>query len=177
MPWGNYRMMIREVIIEDGVTTIGSNAFSDCLNLRFITLPISCVSINSYAFSGVDSLDAVFYKGNSSDWDNVSVASEGNAALTNALVKHNIKVTGIIGGTSGLAYYVDISNIFALIGDPPVDTSVYVATYLSNGKMTGIHIITVGNNPITIDEDADIGRIYLLDTGVSPVCVNEVLAY
>ncbi|MBO5039629.1 MAG: leucine-rich repeat protein, partial [Clostridia bacterium] len=55
-PWGK---SITEVIIEDGVTTIGYYAFEDCTSLTSITIPDSVTSIRDNAFSGCTSLTSI----------------------------------------------------------------------------------------------------------------------
>ncbi len=54
VPWlttiSNYSAKITSVIIEDGVTNIGSYAFYSCKSLSNITIPESVSSIGSYAF-------------------------------------------------------------------------------------------------------------------------------
>lgn len=49
--WRKHREAIKRVIIEDGVTGIGKNAFFQCENLSRVDLPESMESIGSYAFS------------------------------------------------------------------------------------------------------------------------------
>ena len=51
-PWYSYRSSIQNVIIESGVTSIGSYAFNDCSGLTSVTIPNSVTSIGSYAFHG-----------------------------------------------------------------------------------------------------------------------------
>ncbi len=50
---------VRKVIISNGVTTIGSYAFSGCDNLKSITIPDSVTSIGSRAFSQCTGLTSV----------------------------------------------------------------------------------------------------------------------
>lgn len=54
-----YKSDIKSVVIEDGVTTIGENAFYDCYNLTSATIGDSVTSIGWYAFSGCDSLTSI----------------------------------------------------------------------------------------------------------------------
>ena len=49
-PWCDKCNSIKSVIIEDGVTKIGKNAFADCSELSTITIPDSVTRIDSYAF-------------------------------------------------------------------------------------------------------------------------------
>ena len=66
MPWKNFISRITSVVIEDGVTSIGSYAFSGCSNLTSVTIPNSVTSIGSYAFYGCTSLpvtDNIRYAG------------------------------------------------------------------------------------------------------------------
>ncbi len=55
-PWNTG---ITEVVIENGVTSIGSYAFRDCTNLTSITIPDSVTSIGNYAFYSCSSLTSV----------------------------------------------------------------------------------------------------------------------
>lgn len=58
-PWSTYRTSITDVIIENGVTSIGNYAFYDCTNLVNAELPSSITSIGEEAFGGCDSLESV----------------------------------------------------------------------------------------------------------------------
>ena len=49
-PW-HADKSVKQVIIGDGVTTIGSSAFSDCDSLTSVTIPNSVTTIGSGAFS------------------------------------------------------------------------------------------------------------------------------
>ena len=55
-PWGD---SIKRVIIGDGVTTIGHDAFSGCSSLTSVNIPNSVTTIGRSAFSGCTSLTSV----------------------------------------------------------------------------------------------------------------------
>lgn len=58
-PWESYSYLIRNVVIEKGVTSICSDAFRGCANLTRITIPETVTEIGSYAFCGCSALEAV----------------------------------------------------------------------------------------------------------------------
>ena len=55
-PWGD---KITEVIVDEGVTSICSNAFYMCKSLRKITLPSTLLIIEDYAFWGCENLESI----------------------------------------------------------------------------------------------------------------------
>ena len=58
-PWKRYAESIRTVIIDDGVTSIGENAFSGCINLTRVSIPDSVTRIES-AFNDCRELEDIF---------------------------------------------------------------------------------------------------------------------
>ena len=57
----NKRIMITEIVIEDGLREIPEDAFASCEQLTKITIPASVIKIGSNAFSGCSSLKEVFF--------------------------------------------------------------------------------------------------------------------
>ena len=55
---------LTELVIPEGVTEVGSNAFMDCPSLRSVTLPNSLKMVGEGAFKGCDSLTALTITGN-----------------------------------------------------------------------------------------------------------------
>ena len=58
-PWLDYKDLVKTVVIEDGVTSIGSQAFYECGNLTNITIPDGITSIGGFAFDGCSSLTEI----------------------------------------------------------------------------------------------------------------------
>jgi len=58
-PWHYWRNKITELEIENGVTNVGSYAFSDCINLKKVILADSVTSIGSYAFQRCNGLTEI----------------------------------------------------------------------------------------------------------------------
>ena len=49
-PWFDYKKSITSVVIENGITSIGNDAFFDCTSLKSISIPDSVTSIGGAAF-------------------------------------------------------------------------------------------------------------------------------
>ena len=59
VPWYDYHSFIKSIVINDGVTSIGDYAFSDCSSLTSVTIPNSVTSIGTSAFVYCSSLTSV----------------------------------------------------------------------------------------------------------------------
>ena len=64
MPWHDLREYIKRVVLEDGVTTVGSMAFWGCSNLVSVDIPESVTSIGWDVFAECTSLTSVYIPGN-----------------------------------------------------------------------------------------------------------------
>ena len=58
-PWGQYAHEIETVIIEEGITSIGMNAFRRCENLTSVQMPDTLTKIRTGAFSGDEKLEKI----------------------------------------------------------------------------------------------------------------------
>ena len=83
MPWNAYCSSIKKVVINNGVTSIGSCTFYDCTGLTSVTIPNSVTSIESSAFDSCRRLEKVYYGGTAEEWAALTVDS-GNAYLADA---------------------------------------------------------------------------------------------
>lgn len=59
VPWKEVKDNIISVVVEDGVTRIGDNAFYYCKNLITVTLPDSVTSIGKYAFQSSSKITSI----------------------------------------------------------------------------------------------------------------------
>ncbi len=55
-PWGEYREVITAVMFPDGLTSIGNQAFKDCVKLKNLVLPEGLQYVRNQAFSGCTGL-------------------------------------------------------------------------------------------------------------------------
>ena len=58
-PWGDYRQQIVSVVVLSGPTSIGSNAFENCRNLRSVSLPGTMERIGESAFANCSNLTEI----------------------------------------------------------------------------------------------------------------------
>ncbi len=69
-PWENYKDDIKEVVINDGATTIGDTAFYDCESLQCITIPKSITTIGDNVFVYCTSLEEIIVDENNGSYSN-----------------------------------------------------------------------------------------------------------
>lgn len=77
-PWASYTAVITEIVMEDGVTSIGDYAFANCTALQSIEIPAGITVLgDSGIFFGCTSLDIITFCGNAP-----SMGAEAFAGMT-----------------------------------------------------------------------------------------------
>ena len=102
VPWLQSRMQIMEVVINDGVTTIGSSAFVSCHNVTSVSIPNSVISINKAAFEYCWRLTSVTIPNSVTSIG--EYAFEGCSGLTSVTIPNSVTSIGDAAfyGCSGL---------------------------------------------------------------------------
>lgn len=72
-PWYARRGEVRSLVIEDGVTTVGSAAFSGCGLIEEVSLPLTLRRIGDSAFDDVYALRSVYYAGSIAQWKAIDI--------------------------------------------------------------------------------------------------------
>ena len=76
---------LTSVEIPNGVTAIGGSTFSNCIRLAKVTIPKSVTSIGKNAFYYCESIADVYYDGTEEDWAKISISSGNEDLLAAAL--------------------------------------------------------------------------------------------
>lgn len=91
IPWYDYKGSIVEVIINEGITNIGTNSFYGLFSMNKITVPVSLKKIESYIFAQCNALTEVLYEGSEEDWQLLVVEKEGNEAFLEANITFGVQ--------------------------------------------------------------------------------------
>jgi len=59
IPWAEWRFMVRSVVIEEGITSIGNMAFMSCTKLTKVVVPEGVTTIGQFAFAGCTGLTKI----------------------------------------------------------------------------------------------------------------------
>ena len=70
----------------NNVTTISKETFKDCSELTNVTISDSVISVGEDAFSDCNKLTDVYYKGTTTQWQEITIDTNGNDCLTGANV-------------------------------------------------------------------------------------------
>ena len=68
-----FNTYLESVIVPDGVTSLGRNAFYDCTSLTSITIPKTVTWIGNHCFDNCIALRDVYYEGTAADWDRIDI--------------------------------------------------------------------------------------------------------
>ena len=114
IPWNPFRAAIKEVIIENGVTSIGNYAFTYCANLASVTIPNSVVNIGWAAFGICNSLTSIEFPN--------SVTSIGNECCVNCQNLISIIIgSGVINiGNNAFEDCLSLTDVYIRSTVPPV---------------------------------------------------------
>ncbi len=86
LPWYNDCSSIKSIVIGNGVTSIGKNAFNNCEFLESITIPANVKSISEYAFYSCQKLTTVIFDGTP------TLATIGKYAFSDCLSLESITI-------------------------------------------------------------------------------------
>lgn len=157
-----YQANIKKLVIGEGVTSVGANAFSDCDKLTSVTLPKSIKTIGGYAFNDCDKLKTIklpanvtkvdsgaFYSCNSLSGITIpnKVTSIGGQAFSGCTSLKTLKIGKKVKTIGQSAFYSCDSLTSVTIPDSVTTIESYAFGYCSNLKTVkiGKKVKTIGN--------------------------------
>ena len=184
-PW-HADKSVKQVIIGNGVTTIGSSAFSDCDSLTSVTIPNSVTTIGSSAFAGCFSLTSVTI-GNSVTTIGHG-AFYGCSSLTSVTIGNSVTEIGyyafsgcssltsvtIPNSVTTIGYYAfsgckNVKQITSEAVTPP-DCSRYAFDGVNRNECK----LFVPKNSIDAYKKADVWRNFFLIEGTTTGIINNI---
>ena len=139
-PWRSDKS-IKQVVIADGVTTIGGRAFSDCSSLTSVTIPNGVRTIEDYAFSGCSSLASITIPN--------SVTRIGSSVFSGCLSLTSVTIPN---GVTKIGYYAfsDCSSLTS-VTIPNSVTEIGSSAFYVCSSLTSV---TIPNSVTTIGKEA-----------------------
>ena len=177
VPWYGSRSSIKNVVIEEGVTNIGKNAFSKCSLLQKIEIPKSVTRINKFAFYSLTKFNDIFYCGDEESWNKIAIDSY-NAPCKNATVHYIQKNLPYLNvSTEKNNGYISVDVVTHGI---PFPYNIVIAEY-KNNQMQSVYSRSTNSYKETftdINDDASVLKVMIwnqLDIA-SPLCEYELVS-
>jgi hypothetical protein len=135
--------LVTDLVIPDGVTSIGNYAFYNCSRLTSVTIPDSVTSIGSSAFYGCSGLTSVYYTGDVAGWCNIAFSSNPlfyaqNLYINNQLVTGDLVIPDSVTSIGNYAFY-NCSRLTS-VTIPDSVTSIGSSAFYGCSSLTSITI-------------------------------------
>ena len=181
-PWYDYRSGINEVVIEDGVTTVGKYTIYNCNNLKKVTIGSSVTGIGISAFryceklTSVDIPDSVTIIAdeafrNCTSLTSVdigdSVTSIGGSAFLDCTSLASVDIPDSVTSIGGLAFFRCTSLTSVDIGDSVTS----IGSYAFKG-CTSLTSVDIGDSVTSIGIEAFYGCRSLADVTIGNYIKN-----
>ena len=137
-PWYPYRDAIKKVVIEEGVTSVGSYAFYGCENLVVANLPQSINTIGGYAFGGCRSLEGIAF---SNSLKEIGYAAFEGTGLTSVTIPASVEQIG------GRAF--SKCPIYSIVFNGPVE-NMGNDIFESMNNWTRVYLLEINSPPFPV---------------------------
>ena len=156
-PWYGIRSSIENVVIRDGITGLGKNAFANCGSLRSVSIPETVTEVTGDAFTGCFELDEVTVLGMNTDLSDRAFPANSDLVIKG----HKGSKAESFAQAQGLEFVV-IEAAKAALGDVDGDGMVTIidVTYIQK-DLAGIPL-TFAFDKAVADADRS-GSVTVLD--------------
>ena len=161
-PWQSYRTYITEVVIEDGVRSVGANAFSGCTNVEKITIGRYVESIGKSAFYNCTKVNSITFlsfgandnpvvdstTSNTPDTDDIRLKSIGDFAfyycssVTSIVLPDGLTTIG----NSAFAYCTNLDTVSVPDSVVSIGWDVFVRAQANVGEAVGVKVVCSCNS-------------------------------
>ncbi len=160
---------VETVVINEGVTTIGTNVFDQCTSLKYIYIPKSVTLCKNRAFNGCSVMEKVFYAGTPNDWANIDFE-----VLTSYCYSHPFCAR--YSGTRSFYFYGQTTKETKnIIFTAPLTTIKQYAFYKAN-NIENIHIPGTVTTIETHALDCSVKRVYI-NKSVAPTTGDNAITW
>jgi len=151
-PWVDFREDITDVIVNDGITSIGTNSFNGFKNIKNVTIPKSVTSIKD-AFTGCTGIKEINYGGTATDWSKIDFGS-GRNPFKNATIRynavcHNLSVNNTLYGKITLSKYSAVEGETITVTATPNEGYYLFGVKVDNALWRG-NSFTMSNKDVVI---------------------------
>lgn len=82
---------VKSAYVSQGITRLGNGAFSNCVNMKTVSVPDSVATVGLNSFRNCQKLTDVYYGGTAAQWSAMEVDTfgGGNSVFQNAAVHYN----------------------------------------------------------------------------------------
>src|SRR5574344_1213261 len=159
-PWNAYISSITSVVIESGVTSIGSSAFSGCSGLTSVSLPYGVTSIGSFAFQGCSGLTSIIIPS--------SVTTIGISAFYGCSKLTSVSIPSCVTsiGSSAFSGCLGLTSVSIPNGVTSIGNS-------SFSGCSGLTSVSLPNSATSIGNSAFSGCSKLTSVSI-PSCVTSI---
>lgn len=161
-PWVSLMGSIQEIVIEEGVSTIGARAFHSATSLKKITIPSSVISIGLCGLYQIKTLSDVSYLGTKSQWNQIDVDQYSEAVLNNAKITHKEAIDWSIS-----------DGVLTITGTGPMENYSQNGKQLWYDKMTEISSVVIEEGVTTIGERAFYGAKNMVSISI-PSTIKKI---
>ena len=159
-PWENYEYEVKKIVVSDGITSIGSNAFAMFVNLESVVIPRSVAQIGSYSFGYCINLTDVYYLGTEEEWNSIIMGDTFNIGGSDIPLGNSYNEQ-LDNATIHYNYHIHKHNS---VITPPTCLGMGYTTYTCE----------CGDSYIDDCVDA-LGHDMIIDEAIAPDCINTGL--
>lgn len=150
-PFASLSNEIENVVIEEGITTLGNNLFANCKNLKSVEIPDSLLKVNFNVFFGCASLEEINLK----LVENVDVSAFNNC--TNLTFIDVDKYNNAYSSVNGVLYNKDCSKLIKVpanynLKELYIDETSFIGDYALSDNLK-IEKVSLSSNVTLIDEN------------------------